>query len=290
MPPSLSIVIPAYNEEGRLGPTLASVQTFLNVLYPSYEILVIDDGSDDATASIAQAAAIANSRICCLQNDKNHGKGYSVRKGLLAAKGDFILFSDADLSTPIEELPKLLDWAGRGYPLVIGSRRDPHQILRPQPFYRRCLGKAFNRFVRWWAIAGIEDTQCGFKLFRRDVARRLASLQQIDRFGFDVELLYLARRCGYAIAETPVLWRDAAGSSVRLFRDGLTMLADLLRIRVADWLGHYGSIIRDIQEQGIGHRADPEQPGTAVWEVATEDVRLLLGETCGDEGGQGSER
>ncbi|SHI69098.1 dolichyl-phosphate beta-glucosyltransferase [Desulfofundulus thermosubterraneus DSM 16057] len=234
------MIIPAYNEECRLGATLKKVISYLKREFTSYEVIVVDDGSSDGTHRVATSFAATNPFVRCLRNHSNRGKGYSVRRGILESRGEWVLFTDADLSTPIEELPHLLEWGAKGYQVVVGSRaREGSRILVSQPFYRVVLGKGFNLAVQLLAVPGVRDTQCGFKLFWGDTARLLASLQVLNRYSFDVELLFLARKLGLPLAEVPVEWSHSQSSRVRPLRDGLRMLADLFFIRWLDLRGAY---------------------------------------------------
>lgn len=236
--PQLSVVIPAYNEQARLPATLAAIEGFLARSGVTHEILVVDDGSVDETAAVVCAAAERNPRIRLLKNP-HRGKGYAVRTGALEARGRVVLFCDADLSTPVEELtrfPKLLD--GR-CPVVIASREGLGARRIGEPTYRHVMGRLFNLVVRLLAVPSIQDTQAGFKAFTRPVARDLFGRQTIDGFGFDVELLYLARKRGYGILEVPVHWEHRGSSRVDPVRDALRMLRDVLRVRWNDRLGRY---------------------------------------------------
>lgn len=229
--PALSVVIPAYNEERRLGETLRRVDAFLAPLPADYELIVVDDGSSDGTAAAARAFSPARGRLRLLRNRRNRGKGASVRRGLAAARGGRVLFSDADLSTPITELPRLDAALDRGAAVAIGSRAvRGSRVLIPQPLYRMLMGKIFNRFVQLLVLPGLHDTQCGFKLFTREAARAIFRRQTLCGFGFDVEVLYLARRQGWAVAEVPVEWRNSLQSRVSPGRDSLRMFLDLFRI------------------------------------------------------------
>ena len=186
--PSLSIVIPAYNEEAVIKNTLDRAGKYLEGRYPPYEIIVVCDGCKDNTARLAEEAGKANHRIRVLDRKTNMGKGFSVRQGCLEAKGKYIIFTDADLSTPIDEIEKLLKWLEEGYDIAIGSRGlSESDIQIRQPWYRETMGKIFNLFVQAIAIRGISDTQCGFKGFKRDVAKDVFKRQTINGFGFDVE-------------------------------------------------------------------------------------------------------
>ena len=228
----LSVILPAYNEGERLGSTLDRVLSFLDDHLRDYEVVVVDDGSTDDTTEVVARRMLNNPRLRILRNSPNRGKGYSVRRGMLEGTGDYLLMTDADLSTPIDDFLKLAPHVA-GHEVVIGSRAVAgSQILRHQPFYREWMGKTFNLMVRATVLRGIHDTQCGFKLFRRDAAQDVFSRATIDDFGFDVEALYLARRLGYRIAEVPVSWIDDPASKVNPVVDSLKMAADLARIRV----------------------------------------------------------
>ncbi len=224
----VSIIIPAFNEEGRLPATLERVGGYLAGRPWESEVIVVDDGSADGTADLADAAP----GVTCLRNDGNRGKGYSVRRGMLAATGDVALMSDADLSTPIEDLDKLLARIDAGADIAIGSRamRDS-DVQIPQPIHRRFMGFVFRWCVRIITVGGFRDTQCGFKAFTAAAAKAVFERTRMDGFSFDVEVLYLARRLGLRADEVPVTWRDAEGSRVSPIRDSLRMFRDLLRIR-----------------------------------------------------------
>ncbi len=230
----LSVVIPAYNEETRIQRTLERTVEYLDTSpWKPYEILVVSDGSTDQTESIVKAFAQTHPQVKLLAYQPNRGKGYAVRYGILRAQGEWVLFSDADLATPIEELEKLAPYLEGGYAVAIGSRplRDSQLVVR-QPFYREMAGRAFNKVVQLLAVRGIHDTQCGFKLFTRESAQAIFSLCRLDGFSFDFEALYYARRLGYSIAEVPIRWMHQEGSKVRMLRDGLRMLRDLVWLRL----------------------------------------------------------
>jgi len=235
LPTSLSIVIPAYNERERLPPTLERILTYVGEEGLDAEILVSDDGSTDGTAAAAEHVLTAQDRVSwrVLVAPRNEGKGAAVRHGVLAAEGDLILFSDADLSTPIEEIEKLAAAVGNGADVAIGSRGRPDsEIEISQPFYRELMGRVFNTIVRTVLVHGICDTQCGFKLFRREAARALFRRAKANGLAFDVEILLLARRAGFRIDEVPVRWIDSPDSRVTLVGGPISMLLDLLRIRL----------------------------------------------------------
>lgn len=228
----LSVVVPAYNEALRIGPSLDRMLTWLGDNVPDFEILVVDDGSTDATTEVVARRMLHSHRVRILRNPVNSGKGWSVRRGMLEAEGDHVLMTDADLSTPIEELEKLAPHVSR-HDIVIGSRAvSGARILRHQPLYREWMGKVFNRMVQVVVLPGISDTQCGFKLFRRDVAQAVFPRVTTPGFSFDVEALYVARRLGYRIAEVPVVWIDDPATRVHALRDASRMALDLVRIRM----------------------------------------------------------
>jgi dolichyl-phosphate beta-glucosyltransferase len=235
----LSVIIPAYNEEQRIGNTLRAIHAYLQQQPYSAEIIVVDDGSQDGTASLVRAYD-TTPPIYMLQNDRNRGKGFSVRQGFLHARGEYLLFSDADLSTPIEEVETLLAALYESCDIAIGSRALPgSRVEVHQPWYRENMGRLFNLFVQALAVPGIHDTQCGFKCFGREAARAICQRMTTERFGFDVEMLYLARRLGYRVREVPVVWRNSPQSRVRVWRDSICMITELLRIRWNSVRGRY---------------------------------------------------
>lgn len=230
--PFLSIVVPAYDEEKRLGDSLAKIGAYLDAAGIDAEILVVDDGSKDRTAELA-TAALHGRRGRVIRNGENRGKGFSVRHGLLEAEGRFVLVTDADLSTPIEEHAKLAAAIrDRDLDGAIGSRalRDSNVQLS-QGWLRRTMGRSFNRIIRTLTGLGFRDTQCGFKLMDRDRVRPLFQKMIVDRFAFDVELLFLCSRFGLSVEEVPVTWRNAPGSKVLILGDPANMILDVLRVR-----------------------------------------------------------
>ena len=238
--PRLSIVIPAFNEERRLGPSLALVRAHLRRARLQAEVLVADDGSTDSTAAIVRGLARAWKGLRLLQLERNLGKGAAVRAGVLAARGGRILFTDADLSTPMDELPALMARLDGGADVAVGSRALNRSLVSvSQPLYRVLAGRSFNVMVQLLSVPGIQDTQCGFKLFTAQAAKRLFARQQVPRFGFDVEVLYLARKAGYRIDEVPVRWVNSPETKVRPIRDGARAFLDLALIRLYDWQGRY---------------------------------------------------
>ena len=238
---TLSIVIPAYNEERRLPATLDIIFNWLDGSpYGDAEVLVVDDGSTDSTAATVENRATQEPRLVLVQNPGNRGKGFAIRHGMLQAKGDWILFSDADLSAPIDELPKLLAAVQeKNAAIAIGSRAlDRSLIGVHQSQWREMSGIVFNRIMRLITGLPFADTQCGFKLFRRDAARRIFPLQRLDGFSFDVEDLFVAHTLGISTVEVPVRWNNVEGTKVGMMQ-GVASFLDLLRIRW-NWLqGHY---------------------------------------------------
>ena len=230
--PHLSIVIPAYNEEGRLESSLQRISAYVADRGIDSELLVVDDGSRDATAGLAERF-LAGRRGKLLRNPENRGKGYSVRRGALAASGRWVLFTDADLSAPIEEYAKLAEAArDRDLDVAIGSRGlKESQIEIRQGRLRELMGKTFNKVIRLATGLPFHDTQCGFKLMDRERTRPLFERMVVDRFAFDVEFLFLCLRFGLQVREVPVVWRNAPGSKVSLIADPLNMLLDVARVR-----------------------------------------------------------
>lgn len=245
MEESLSVVIPAYNEESRIVATLEGVSGFLEDNFRNFEIVVVDDGSSDATRSVVERLARELGDITLISYPANQGKGYAVQKGVLASRGELVLFSDADMSTPVEEVKRLISSIREGFDIAIGSRGLRESDVRlKQPWYRQGMGKTFNLMVRLLTVGGISDTQCGFKLFRGEVARSLFRKTLIKGFAFDVEVLFLAEKSGYKIKEVPVKWFNSPGSKVRLFRDSFRMFLELLRIRTHYLAGRYSAAQR----------------------------------------------
>jgi len=235
------VVIPAHNEAERIGPTVERVLAYLRGRGHSYEVVVVDDVSRDATAEVVAHFQSRDPRLRLLQRIGPPGKGAAVQAGMLAAGGQRVLFSDADLSTPIEESEKLLAAVEQeGYDIAIGSRGLPDSDLRVrQPWYRETMGRIFNLMVRAVALRRFKDTQCGFKLFRAEVARELFVRQTIEGFAFDVEILYIALKRGLRIKEVPVTWINSPRSTVDPVRDSLRMMGDMFGIRLKNMLGLY---------------------------------------------------
>ena len=235
----ISVIIPAYNEEKRLGSTLERILSYMAEAGHDCEVIVVDDGSSDGTAAVAES--FSGRGVRTLRTPVNRGKGHAVRCGMLGAGKYFVLFTDADLSTPIEELEKLAApvLAGRAQ-IAFGSRAVAGSVIEvSQPFYRVAMGKTFNALVRAIALRGYHDTQCGFKLFTRAAAREVFGRQRLTGFGFDVEILAIARRLGFRTAEVPVRWINSADSRVHVVRDSIPMFLDLFRVRWNGLLGRY---------------------------------------------------
>jgi dolichyl-phosphate beta-glucosyltransferase len=229
----LSIVIPAYNESRRLGPSLRRVVDYLRQSGTEYEVLVVDDGSTDGTAEVAGAFAAEGVRV--LRQDVNRGKGAVIKVGVLASRGREVLLLDADLSTPIEDIEKLRPRLADAE-VVLGSRSvEGSDILTHQPFYRELMGRTFNFIIQIVGVRGLRDTQCGFKLLDGDVARRLFAELQIQRFAYDVELVWLARRHGYRVVEVGVRWADSPSSKVNPLTDSSRMFWDVMALRWRYW-------------------------------------------------------
>ncbi len=243
--PELSIVIPAYNEGLRIGRTLSRIQEYFKNgpgTATALEVIVVDDGSTDGTARIAQewAATGREGEFRLLSNNRNRGKGYSVRRGMLEARGRIALFTDADLSAPIEESEKLFAAIAAGEDIAIGSRAiDRSLISARQSIFRETAGIIFNGLVRLFTGLRLHDTQCGFKAFVREPCRIIFEQQRIEGFGFDPEVLFLARRHGLRTAEVAVRWAHDPSTKVHVFRDSLLMFADLMWIGWNWLLGHY---------------------------------------------------
>lgn len=232
--PRLAVIVPAYNEQDRISPTLARLNEYLGAQAYSWKVVVVSDGSRDRTNQIVTEFAAAHPGFELVDSHPNHGKGFVVRKGMLETEAEWLLFSDADLAAPIEEVEKLWKAVENGVPIAIGSRplKESNLEIR-QPWYREMAGRSFNLAVQLFAVRGIKDTQCGFKLFRQDVARDVFNRCKLDGFGFDFEALMIARDLGYEIAEVPIRWSHQEGSKVNMVRDGLRMLSELVKLRLA---------------------------------------------------------
>ncbi|MHB1130963.1 MAG: dolichyl-phosphate beta-glucosyltransferase [Chloroflexota bacterium] len=247
--PFLSLVVPAYNEEERLPDSLAKVTTYLSTQPYDWEVVVADDGSEDSTAAVTEVFAASEPRVRLLRL-VHRGKAAAVRGGIMASRGKLAFICDADLSMPIHEISKFIPPFAEGYDIAIGSREAPGAKRYNEPGYRHLMGRVFNRLVRLLTIGGFQDTQCGFKCFKAEVARDLfnrsllysgegAPIKGPLVTGFDVELLFLAVRSGYRVAEIPIDWYYAKGSKVRPLRDTFRMIGDVLRVRLNELRGTY---------------------------------------------------
>jgi len=235
-----SIIIPAYNEAARLGATLERVLEYIRIQHWDVEVIVVNDGSRDNTAELVRDFASTNPVLRLLENPGNHGKGYSVRNGMLHAHGEILLFSDADLSSPIEEAPKLFAAIESGADVAIGSRwLQPELQKQRQSALRQVYGRIFNLALRVLLGLKFKDTQCGFKAFTRSSALAIFPLQKIERWGFDPELLYLARRKKLRVTEVPVEWSHQEGTRISPLRDGLRMFSEALKVRWNALTGKY---------------------------------------------------
>jgi glycosyltransferase involved in cell wall biosynthesis len=247
--PQLSIVIPAYNESARIELTLDRVMACVAKQGWDAEVLVVDDGSTDATPKIVQAWMERHPGLHLIQNEGNRGKGYSVRNGLLQAEGEVVMFTDADLSAPMEEAELLLAAIRDGADVAIGSRwMDKTRQTIHQPLYRKFFGRCFNWVTRVVMGLPFKDTQCGFKAFKRPVAQVIFRLQRIERWGFDPEILFIARKLGYDIREVPVTWGHDERSRMSYLRDGMKMLEEMATIRANSIAGRYDRDIAALKD------------------------------------------
>ena len=258
-PIALSVVIPAYNEEARITDSLRAMARFFHDLEPQSEILVVDDGSRDATCEVVrEVARSAPLPIRLLTYEENRGKGYALKVGFAHSRGDRILFSDADLSTPVEEASRLLPKLDEGWDVVIGSRKmKGANIEIHQPWLRENMGKVFTWLVRRW-VADVSDVTCGFKAFRGDVGRDLFRRVRIYDWSFDAEILHVAERRGNRVLEIPVRWEDREGTKVRLVRDATNSLIGLSKILASSRAGHY-------------EQENPLDQSVREWNVADDD-------------------
>ena len=237
-----SIIIPAYNEAARIGATLDKVLRYVAQQKWDAEVMVVNDGSRDNTVKIVQDHIQKNSTLRLLENPGNRGKGYSVRNGMMHARGEVLLFSDADLSSPIEEASKLLAAIAKGADIAIGSRWMQSELqTQRQPLYRQFFGRIFNLLLRLILGLKFKDTQCGFKVFTRRAALAIFPQQKIERWGFDPELLYLAKKYRFKIVEVPVAWAHSTGTRISPLRDGTRMVVEMLKIRWNALTGKYAS-------------------------------------------------
>ena len=236
--PFLSLVFPAHNEEGRLPATLEQTAEFLNGQSYTSEIIVVENGSTDRTLAIAQSYAqkLPNLRVL---HEERAGKGLAVRRGMLEAKGAYRMFLDVDLSMPISEVSRFIPPALPGVEIAIASREAPGAVRYDEPAYRHFVGRGFNLLVRLLALPGLQDSQCGFKCFRGDLAEELFSLQTVTGWTFDVEVLFIARRRGYRVVEIPIAWYHNPHSKMRVLQGSIQMFSDLWTIRRNGWMGRY---------------------------------------------------
>jgi len=247
--PQLSIVIPAYNESARIEDALERVMSCIAEQGWDAEVLVVDDGSKDDTAAIVKRWMNDHPRLHLVQNPGNRGKGYSVRNGLLQAAGDIVMFTDADLSAPMEEAERLIAAINDGADVAIGSRWvDRARQTIHQPLYRQFFGRCFNWITRTVMGLPFKDTQCGFKAFRREAAQVIFRLQTIERWGFDPEILFIARKLKYEIREVPVTWGHDERSRISYLKDGMKMLEDMARIRTNSIAGRYDEAIAAMRD------------------------------------------
>ncbi|MGB0064798.1 MAG: dolichyl-phosphate beta-glucosyltransferase [Terracidiphilus sp.] len=250
--PAYSIVIPAYNEAARICNALESVVTCIHQHAWNAEVVVVDDGSRDQTADIVRAFAQYHPEVRLLQNTGNHGKGYSVRNGILHSFGEIVMFTDADLSAPIEEAEGLFAAIAAGADIAIGSRwlERTRQTIR-QPLYRQFFGRCFNGVTRFVMGLRFADTQCGFKAFTRSAAQTVFQLQTIERWGFDPEILFIALKRGYRIQEVPVSWAHDERTRISYLKDGTRMLQDIAIVRWNALLGRYSKPVEHVHRAGL---------------------------------------
>jgi len=230
----ISIVIPAYNEESRIGESLLKIKSYFDAQGVDYEIILVDDGSTDNTRQVSEDFKMKIKNFKIISYPVNNGKGYALRQGVLDSSGDAVLLTDADLSTPIEELDRLRPLiSDQQHDVVIGSRAlEASNIIKKQPWWRQGMGKIFNKIVKILVLDDFDDTQCGFKLFSGNVARRLFKNARINRFAYDVEILTMAKERGCRIVEVPVKWINSPASKVNPIFDSMQMLFDLIKIRM----------------------------------------------------------
>ncbi len=241
----LSIVIPIYNEEQRISASLDKILAYLANQSYTREFVLVDDGSRDRGIELAKSKLEGREQFRVLNYASNRGKGYALKQGMLASQGQYALFTDADLSTPFDEIEKMWPWFEQGFDIVQGSRKVPGaQVERHQPWLRENMGKVFTALSNLIAGLHVSDVTCGFKCYRGPVARELYRQQQIFDWSFDAEIIFIARRAGYSIKEVPVRWLDDRGTKVHLVKDSLLSFLGLLKIRLNGWRGRYNSLTR----------------------------------------------
>jgi dolichyl-phosphate beta-glucosyltransferase len=241
--PQVSIVIPAYNETPRLPDSLTRLRAYLDQRRQPYEVIVVDDGSTDGTAKLVAEVGMRWSHLRLIRAP-HRGKGGAIREGVLAARGTYVVLADADFSMPVEELARFDPQALGEYDIAIGSREAVGAHRIGEPVYRHLMGRVFNWLVQALLLPGIQDTQCGFKCLRREVAEELCARQTIEGWGFDPELLFVARHRQYTIREVPITWRYMPGSKIHPVRNTLTMISDVVKIRVNAARGRYAEAAR----------------------------------------------
>lgn len=285
---SVSIVIPAYNEARRIWVTLERIERYFSELAREFEIIVVDDGSTDGMASIVAAFQARYARpVRLLRNPENAGKGMSVRRGVLEAKGDLILFSDADLSTPIEEFSKLEERLSAGFDIAIGSRVLPEsELIVRQPRYREWMGRVLIMLIRLISLTDVADSQCGFKLFSRPAAQAIFEAQVINRFGFDVEVLWLAKKLGFKVAEVPIRWINDSDTRVRPAIDSMRTLIDVFRIYQREIRGRYPCSVPSIpfgeEHSRVTRKPNPTSPFWGRTVDVLEEKEWMRREETGD--------
>jgi len=246
--PKYSIVIPAYNESHRIPATLAEVVRVIRDRGWNAEVVVVNDGSTDSTADVVKSFSVNNPEVRLQQNPTNRGKGYSVRAGILAALGDVVMFTDADLSAPMQEAERLFAAIDEGADIAIGSRwLDRGRQTQRQPLYRQLFGRCFNGVTRFVMGLKFADTQCGFKAFKRQAAQTVFQLQTIERWGFDPEILFIALKRGFWVVEVPVSWGHDERTRMSYLRDGLQMLQEIAIVRWNAFRGRYNKPIENVQ-------------------------------------------
>lgn len=246
--PKYTIVIPAYNERARIVPTLEAVVQCVRLRDWDAEVIVVNDGSTDSTAALVREFARTAPEVRLMENPSNRGKGYSVRSGLLHAQGEVVMFTDADLSAPMDEAELLFNAISEGADIAIGSRwLETSRQTHRQPLYRQIFGRCFNLLTRMVMRLPYADTQCGFKAFTREAAQTVFQLMTIERWGFDPEILFIARKRRYRVKEVPVSWAHDARSRISYLRDGMQMLKELAIVRWNALLGRYGREVEEVE-------------------------------------------